>query len=272
MLHKISFRSRGSGPILILLHGYGGSVHHWEDVAEQLSLTNQVVVPNLSHLFMSRDRLLFSVQIEILSQFIKQNFPNELVTVCGLSFGGALAWGLAQLHPEIVDRFVMINPMVPYPLQNFKLPEVKYFLRTPISTKVLYTLLSTGIGFLFLRRAASIFRDERAHGVARLENLKGRKLMFVADMIANFSWILRNEDWGYWWKRLQFSERSSLLIYCKDDLLFSEESYLKLAELLDCEVRQIRDAGHLASKTKPNEISEMIREYLADTEIGKKAG
>ncbi|WP_374032377.1 alpha/beta fold hydrolase [Bdellovibrio bacteriovorus] len=93
MSHKITFRERGQGPLLILLHGYGGSVHHWESIAENLSAHYRVIVPNLSHIYMSSDKLFFTVQIEAVAKFIRENFPGEKVSLAGLSYGGGLCPG-----------------------------------------------------------------------------------------------------------------------------------------------------------------------------------
>ena len=262
-MRKITYRERGQGPILILLHGYGGSVLHWEKVAESLQDRFRVIVPNLSHLYLSFDKLLFTVQVEILSQFIREHFPDDKVHLAGLSYGGALAWALSLQHPDLVEDLVLINPMLPSPIQHFTLSELKYFFSIPLNEKSIYFLLDSPIGKLFLKRAAKIFRDERTGGVLDVANLKGRKLQFVAHMIHHFSWVLRTEDWKHWWKRLPTMQVSTLLIFDRQDLLFGPDSYRELATQMRAEkVIELTGAGHLATKTRPETIAKNISDYL----------
>lgn len=265
MSHKITYRERGQGPLLLLLHGYGGSVHHWESIAETLSSQYRVIVPNLSHIYLSNDKLFFAVQIEVIAKFIRDTFPGERAFVAGLSYGGALSWGLACQHPELVQKTVLINPMVTDPIKYFLPKELKFFFSIPLNPKSVYLMLSTPPGRIFLRRAAQIFRDERAEGVGSMENLKGRKLQFVAHMIHHFAWILRSEDWGSWHQRLCQYRGDCRLIFDKKDLLFSQDAYSKFAKHIGCEdVIALTDSGHLAIKTRPAEISKLIQEFLAD--------
>lgn len=264
MSHKITHRERGEGPVLILLHGFGGTVHHWEECAEELSKNYRVVVPNLSHLFLSTDRIYFTVQIETLADYIKTHFPNQQVHLAGLSFGGALAWGLAYRHPELVAKTILINPMMVDPVPAFRFPELRYFFAMPLNTRAIYMLLSTPIGKAFLKKAAAIFRDERSGGMGRLDELKGRKLLFVSHLIYNFAWILRKEDWQWWKTQLATRALDGMIIFDREDLLFKKETYLKFAHTLGCaKVVELTGAGHLATKSRPESIAKSIHEYIA---------
>lgn len=263
MSHKITYRERGQGPLLLLLHGYGGSVHHWESIANSLSSQYRVVVPNLTHIYMSSDKLFFTVQIEVLAKFIRDTFPGEKVCVAGLSYGGALSWGLACQHPDLVKKTVLINPMVTDPIRFFLPKELKFFFSIPLNLKSVYVMLSTPLGRSFLKRAAQIFRDERSEGATSVEHLKGRKLLFVAHMIHHFSWILRSENWNFWHQKLYTYRGDCRLIFDKEDLLFDQEAYKTFANHIGCDdVIQISGAGHLAIKTRPEDISKLITEFL----------
>lgn len=263
MSHKISYRERGQGALLILLHGYGGSVHHWEAVAENLSQNYRVVVPNLSHIYMSTDKLFFTVQIEVLAKFIRETFPGKKVHVAGVSYGGALCWGLASQYPELIKKTVLINPLVTNPVKHFLPKELKFFFSIPLNLGSVYMMLSTPMGRSFLKRSAQIFRDERTEGVTAIENLKGRKLQFVAHMIHHFAWILRSEDWAFWHKKMDDYCTECCFIFDTDDPLFHKDAYRKFAEHIGCEdVIVLSGAGHLAIKTRPDAISKYIFEFL----------
>lgn len=267
MSHKITFREKGSGDPLILLHGYGGSIGHWDQVAENLKSSYRVVIPNLSHVYMGLDKIFFSIQIEVLADFIRTHFPHQQVSVAGMSYGGALAWGLSVQHPELVENLILVNPLVPNPVPQFSLAELRYFFVVPISLKAIYFLLSTPIGKAFLGRSAEIFRDERAEGSVNVHTLKGRKLMFVAHVIHRFSWLLRTADWRYWRRKLPPPSSSVLFIYDTEDTLFSKEVYQNFARDLEAdEVAELTGAGHLATKTRPETISARIQDFISRKE------
>lgn len=46
--HAIQYKEIGSGPTVILVHGYGGTIYDWDEVAALLSKNFRVVIPNLS--------------------------------------------------------------------------------------------------------------------------------------------------------------------------------------------------------------------------------
>ncbi len=266
MSHKITYREKGQqGPLLVLFHGYGGSMQHWEPIAEKLSAHYRVIVPNLGHIYMSTDKLFFTVQIEALAKFIRETFPGEKVSIAGLSYGGAMCWGLAAQHPHLIEKTVLINPMVTDPVKHFLPPELKFFFAIPLNLKSIYVMLSTPMGRLFLKRAAQIFRDERSEGPGAIENLKGRKLQFVAHMIHHFSWILRSEDWQFWHQRLYNYRGECRLIFDNDDLLFNKEAYQRFAKHIGCEdIIVLYGAGHLAIKSRPETVAAHILEFLQE--------
>jgi pimeloyl-ACP methyl ester carboxylesterase len=45
--HRVSYRSGGRGPLLVLVHGTAGSSAAWEDVFPWLSERHTVIAPDL---------------------------------------------------------------------------------------------------------------------------------------------------------------------------------------------------------------------------------
>lgn len=272
MSHKIAFREYGHGPLLVLLHGYGGSVMHWDPVVDALKNKYRVVVPNLTHLYMSKNRLLFPVIVELVAEFIKTNFPGEKASVAGLSFGGTIAWGLALHHPHIVDRLVLMNPLMTHPVQNFRLPETRYFFVMPMDDKSIIRLFGTPIGSSFLKKCAQIFRPDREQAGRALERLTGTKLAFVAGIISHFSWILRNEDWNFWDANLDRLSVPTMMIYTKDDQLFPEAAYERFAhDIKAVRVVALEDGGHIISRSIPATVSHLCDEFIAKPNLAKPA-
>jgi len=266
MKHKIHHRVFGEkGPIYVLLHGYGGSPKHWAHMIHQLSPKNRVVVLNLGPVYLSTDPLFFTVQVELVLQFIEKHFPSEMVRVVGLSYGGLLAWAMSLQRPELFERVHLLNPLLPSTLDHVQIPELKYMLRVPFHFRTLAFLLSTPVGKIFLRKASVIFSDSPETNFQRIENLQGRKLLFVTQMIRHFSWIIRNEDWGWWLKKAVAlkSRAHTEMTVSNDDPLFSLISYQKFETGQNFQkINIIQNAGHLISLTQPNEIVSLLTEGL----------
>lgn len=264
MAHKIHHRQSGDGPILVLLHGYGGSVRHWNGIIEKLKSKYCVVTPNLSQLFLHPIRLYFSVQVELVAKYLRSQFPGKKVLLGGCSFGGALAWAVAVQYPELVEKMILINPLVPDAKDKFGLPEIRYFFAGPVTEKSLQSLVMTPIGKDLLRTFAVSFREERVKGNVAIEKLKGEKLAFAAKLIYGLIWILRQENWKIWLSKINQVKTKvpTLLIYGREDKIFSPEVYKEFAQALGAaSVKEVSGAGHLAITAQPDSICEMILEF-----------
>jgi pimeloyl-ACP methyl ester carboxylesterase len=266
---KIAFRTIGEGSPIVLLHGYAGSVLHWDLVVQELKGKYQLIVPNLTHLYMSKKVLTFSQQVDVFAHFLKSHFPKQKVSIAGASYGGALLWGVALKYPELVDKTIFINPMPPAPANKFSIPVLKSIFKLPLNMQSIYLILRTPLGRFFLKRAAEVFRMERAELWDRLDGLHGRKLLFVCHVIYNFSYILRNENWNLWKQRLETWTHSSLLIYDQQDPLFEPKTYHRFQELIGCDItKEIHLAGHIATNVRGAEIAQLMDEFL---DVSKKS-
>lgn len=245
---------------------------HWDPLVQKMISDFRIMVPNFSHLYMSNDRLLFTIQIEKFAHFLREKFPNQKVNLVGTSYGGALCWGLALRYPQLVESLSLINPMVSDPLNHFAPTELKYFFKVPLKAKHLYILLSTSLGKSFLLKVAELFRDERLDGPGKIDRLEGRKLQFISGVIAHFSWILRNEDWSYWNGELNKNKVPTHLIFDTQDPLFEEKTYLDFADRLNVDnVSMTQGKGHLSIKTASDELADLLSQFLNERPEVKKA-
>lgn len=263
---KIAYRERGqTGPLVILLHGYAGSVLHWDSIADDLAKKYRVVIPNLAHLYSGRQQFSFAEQVDHLVHFLETHFANEPeIHLCGTSYGGALSWGVMLDYPRKVKSVMLINPMPPNPSSEFALAGFRLFFRAPLFFTPLYLSLKTPIGKKFLWKVAQVFRSDREVTADRVEDLKGRKLQFVAHLIYNFAWILKNENWDRWLDRFKNNNVPCLLIYDKSDPLFRKDTYLRFAKHFSTShLHEIEGAGHIAIKELPHVLSAKMDTFLS---------
>ena len=98
--------SSGSGPDLVLLHGWGSTAAVWNDVAAQLEPKFRLHCVDLpGHGANSKFELL---TLDAVTDALAAAL-SERVIVCGWSLGGQVALNWALRHPRQVARLVLIS-------------------------------------------------------------------------------------------------------------------------------------------------------------------
>src|SRR5580658_241259 len=116
---RIRFVEAGDGPPLLLVHDYLSSRVAWDDALPSLSQRFQLIVPDLPGFGESekpppsRYRYDFDAFSESLVDLIAAVGLGR-VSVCGHAMGGAVALTLAAAHADVVDKLILVNPLV-YP-------------------------------------------------------------------------------------------------------------------------------------------------------------
>ena len=112
---RLHVRDTGAtdAPVLILLHGFGASLHTWEPWAQALSLDFRVIRFDLPGAGLtgadptgdySDER-----SVAIIAALMEQRgIPHA--TLIGHSMGGRMAWRFAAAQPRRVDKLVLIAP------------------------------------------------------------------------------------------------------------------------------------------------------------------
>jgi pimeloyl-ACP methyl ester carboxylesterase len=107
----------GSGPPLLLVHGFAGSTYDWEEhVLEPLSRDHRVIALDLWGMgFSGRDNEL-AYGLDVWADQLRGTLDAlgiERAAVAGHSMGGAVAAAFAAAYPERVERLVLVAPLVP---------------------------------------------------------------------------------------------------------------------------------------------------------------
>lgn len=100
-------------PAVILLHGFGGSLHSWEPWALELAKTHRVIRFDLPGSGLSspdptgdyRDARSIQILIALMDQL-----GVAKASIVGHSLGGRIAWTFAATHPERVEKLVLVAP------------------------------------------------------------------------------------------------------------------------------------------------------------------
>src|SRR3954464_12506676 len=109
--HRVTYRTAGRGPALLLLHGIANSSQTWEHVAPLLAERFTLIAPDLlGHGNSATPRGDYSLGAHASgARVIATALGHERMTVLGHSLGGGIALAFAYQFPERVERLVLVS-------------------------------------------------------------------------------------------------------------------------------------------------------------------
>lgn len=116
-------------PAVVLLHGFGSSLHTWEPWAELLAATHRVIRFDLPGFGLTGPDPTGDYSdgrsVAVLAALLDQLGVGR-ASIVGNSLGGKIAWHFAVRHPARTDRLVLISP------DGFASPGFEYGKRTSV--------------------------------------------------------------------------------------------------------------------------------------------
>jgi esterase len=254
---KLFYREIGSGgQNIIILHGLFGSSDNWLTQSKMLSDRFHIYLPDQRNHGQSphSDEFNYKILAEDLNDFIQDNAIQHPVLI-GHSMGGKAAMNLAIMHPEAVNRLIVVD-IAPkaYPVQH---------------EKILEGLLSIPVDGIESRNEAdeklSSYVSEMAVRQFLLKNLQRKiggngftwkmNLPVLAKSISAISDPL--EDGKQFDKPVLFI-RGKRSDYILDDDMDSIQSFFPKARLITL------DTGHWVQAERPMEFVEQVVDFLDD--------
>jgi pimeloyl-ACP methyl ester carboxylesterase len=109
--HRLSYRTGGRGPLLLLIHGITNSSATWEPVLASLGRRFTVVAPDLlGHGDSAKPRGDYSLGANAsLLRDLMLALGHERATIVGHSLGGGIAMQMAYQFPERVERLALVS-------------------------------------------------------------------------------------------------------------------------------------------------------------------
>jgi pimeloyl-ACP methyl ester carboxylesterase len=107
----------GEGPVLLLVHGLGGSHLNWLSVAPQLAEHHRVCaldLPGFGRSPLAGRRSTIAANVDLLTRVIAR-LSDGPIALMGNSMGGLLSLAVAAIHPNLVKSLVLVDPAVPAP-------------------------------------------------------------------------------------------------------------------------------------------------------------
>ena len=269
--HRRAFLRGGSGPVLLLVHGIGGSSRTWEPVLPELTRHCTVIAPDLlGHGDSDKPRADYSLG----------GFANglrdllallgvERATVVGHSLGGGVALQLAYQYPERCERLVLVASgglgaeVMPL-LRAAALPGAGFAISAGVAAPVRLPVVAAA-------RAAVALGLLDGHDVDELDAVwRGladtstrsaflRTLRSVVDLRGQ---SVSSRD------RLYLAAAVPVLLVWgdRDPVLPVEHAREVARELVGSRLEVLPGAGHLPHRTHPDRFVAAVREFLDATE------
>ena len=112
---RLHYVSIGSGPVVILLHGWPQTWFAWHGLMPHLATRFRVIAPDLRGTGLS-ERTKSGYDKRTIAEDVRALIVHAGVTqahVVGHDMGGKAAYVLAHLYPEIVAKLVLVDCLLP---------------------------------------------------------------------------------------------------------------------------------------------------------------
>jgi pimeloyl-ACP methyl ester carboxylesterase len=115
---RIHYVTKGSGPLVVMIHGFPDFWYSWRNQMPVLAKNYQVVViDQRGYNEGDKPKGVENYKMEKLVgdvEAVIKHFKRDKATIVGHDWGGAVAWSFALTHPERTERLVILN--CPHPL------------------------------------------------------------------------------------------------------------------------------------------------------------
>ena len=114
---RIHYAVMGSGPLIVMVHGFPDYWYTWRNQMEVLAEDYTVAALdtrgyNLSDQPEGVENYTLEILVEDVAAVIRAQ-GEDSATVVGHDWGGGIAWSFAALRPDMTDRLIILN--LPHP-------------------------------------------------------------------------------------------------------------------------------------------------------------
>ena len=268
--HSITYVQKGSGPVLLLIHGMAGALGTWRSVIDPLARNATVLAVDLpGHGASSPGGGDYSLgSMAACLRDVLTALGHDRATLVGHSLGGGIAMQFSYQFPEMTERLVLVssgglglevNPV----LRAASLPGANLFLSVTAEA----TRRASGLAGRVLRAAHSPSRpglDELVRSYASLADADRRAafLATVRSVVGLSGQTVRAGDRLYLAKDLPV-----LLIWGADDPIIPVEHATAAHDLLPRSTLAVFDGvRHFPHVEAPERFVEALQDFCARTE------
>lgn len=235
-----------SAPTLILIHGFGASLHTWDDWCSTLEKEYRVVRFDLPGFGLTAkdptqdytDDRMNLILVELMKQL-----QIEQATLIGNSIGGRMAWYFASQHPSQVNKLVLISP------DGFKSSASSYGQKPEVSY-LMHLIQFTMPKFLLKQNLEIAYANKETLTPAMLDRYY--ELLLVPGvreaMIQRMQQTVLKEPNPL----LRSIQQPTLLLWGEQDQMIPVENAKDYLSLMPhAELQTLKNTGHLPQEENP---------------------
>ena len=256
---QVYFEDRGSGEVILLIHGFGSSAYSWREVITELERDFRVIAVDLSGFgFTERPREMTAytryAQGELILKLLDE-LGIEKAHLVGHSYGGAVGAALAVRSPERIETLTLLNAAGPVYTQ---MRRSRFASFRPAS----YTLVRTKLRLKNIERALkrSLANDEFA--TKELVHEYQRRLA-IEGAVRAFRGLTAPMPDPQAVVELSELELPTLALWGAEDILIPAEVARKeTSTIAASRFVLIEGAGHVPMEERPVEVARRIKQFL----------
>lgn len=256
---RLRYVRAGTGPAVVLLHGFASSIFTWRDVLPELARGHDVVAVDLPNSGGSAIRPdLPPAAYPRLVIGLMDRLGLGRASLVGNSLGGGIAVLVAAQHPEHVDRLVLIDS-VGYNLAAKDRPWVLRAAGAPPLARLLEALpVRRAVVTLALRQ---VFFDDRLVTADRIDEYVA-PLLRPGAVAAGQALLAGSGDMGFPGVVAQV-RAPTLVIWGREDRWVPVgDADRFLADIPGARKAVIEGCGHLPQEERPAEVLKLLEDFL----------
>jgi pimeloyl-ACP methyl ester carboxylesterase len=266
----VTYIEAGDGPVLLLIHGMGGSCENWREVIEPLARHHTVIAPDLPG-HGSSEPGAGDYSIGALAAGLRDlllALGHERATLVGHSLGGGVAMQLAYQFPEMMERLVLVSsgglgPEVSLVLRAAALPGADAFVAlTAGAGKRVGSAVGRGLSAIGLRPTADIAEVARGYGTLSDPDRRAAFLATLRSVVGTRGQRVDAAD------RLYLAEAVPVLIIwgARDSIIPVRHGEEAHEAIPGSRLVVFEGVGHLPQLEAPGRFIAALERFLRETE------
>ena len=265
----MAYLDGGEGPPVILIHGLGGSMWHWEHQQVALARSCRTITPDLLGAGLSEKPERPYTPTFLLDTFraFMDNLNIQKAALIGSSMGAGLAMGMSLEHPDRVTKLVLIGGFPSGILNNMQSSRTKRFIeRRPALWLSKWGSWVTG------RWSIKLILKEIIHDHALISPMVVERAQHLRAQPGFFHAIYSQLDQIPEWEtrfapRLTEISHPTLIMWGAYDKIFSSSVGQILQTIIPgSSFLLVPNSGHLPQWETPGFVNAAILKFLAGNE------
>ncbi len=255
----------GKGSPVILIHGFGGSIWHWEYQYLPFADAHRVLIPDLIGSGLSDKPEADYSPKQVLEYFLAfmDRLAIKRATLIGNSMGAGLAMAMALDHPDRVEQLVLISGFPAQVEASVALPQLQQFLhsRPPLWLASMGNhMAGRGSTERFLKKI--VYQPELISPTVIERSFQNRQKGGLLSPL--YSLLEHIDSWDeQYGKRISNISHRTLILWGAHDPIFPLEVGKQVHHLLPhAEWHNIPEAGHLPQWEQPDAVNPIILSFM----------